>query len=147
MLKITNKPKQLEKFLQQLIKQYCDLEDIPFYCINNNVVPPVINGIYNREFAIRQAVKNKSMGVKKGVADAFIIINNKVCFIEFKSDKGKQKPEQIEFQEICKLNKIDYFVVRSLKEFEEILERDRLSSTLSSPLLNRAEISNNKDRL
>lgn len=110
-----------EQILQKTINQYCLYNKIPFYCINNNVVPPVIDGVYNRNFAIKQAIKNKTMGLKKGVADAFIIYGNKTIFIEFKTAIGKQKPEQKEFENICKSNNQDYFIVRSFEDFERIL--------------------------
>lgn len=129
-----------EQLLQKTINQYCEYKKIPFYCINNNVVPPIIDGIYNKNFAIKQAIKNKSMGLKKGVADAFIIYNNKTSFIEFKTINGKQKKEQKDFERICKLNKQNYFIVRSLEDFERILEQIELPSNCSSYLLDGAEI-------
>lgn len=47
-----------------------------------------------------------------------------VTFIECKSSKGKQRPEQIEFEEmVTKLN-CRYAIVRCIEELEEVLKRE-----------------------
>ena len=112
--------------LQAMVNQYCLYNKIYFCCINNNQVPAMFNGVYNREFAIKQAVKQKKIGLKKGVADAFIILNNKVIFIEFKTYKGKQSLEQKQFENICKENNIKYYIVRSLEQFINVVGENKL---------------------
>ena len=112
--------KKEEYELQAMVNKYCLYKNIYFCCINNNQVPAMINGVYNREFAIKQAVKQKKIGLKKGVADSFIIYNNQVIFIEFKTIKGKQSEEQKDFENICKNNNIKYYVIHSFDEFLNI---------------------------
>lgn len=114
--------KKEEQQLQMMINKYCLYNKINFYSINNNSVPPVINGLYNRDFAIKQAMRQKSMGLKKGVADGFVIINNKVIFIEFKVGNGKQSPEQQQFELICKDNNIEYYIIKTLQDFIEKIQ-------------------------
>lgn len=62
----------------------------------------------------------KAMGVKTGVSDLILVVNEKVIFVELKTDVGKQGPEQKIFEDqVKKLNQI-YVVIRSLDEFKKL---------------------------
>lgn len=75
--------------------------------------------------AMREAVRLKSMGVKKGIADFTIIHHGEnrytdnplVSFIELKIGKGKQSDSQIEFQIAVESLGCSYKVCRSFEEF------------------------------
>ena len=91
---------------------------------------------------VRGETRRRIKGAPKGTAD-FIVVQYGtiqmyykaisrgepwpvalVTFIECKSAKGKQSPDQLEFgEQITKLN-CRYFVVRSVEELEEALERE-----------------------
>ena len=49
---------------------------------------------------------------------------NFVTFVECKSTKGKQSPEQIEFQERVEALHCRYAIVRSVDELQEVLKRE-----------------------
>lgn len=63
-----------------------------------------------------EAARLKRQGVKSGVADVILLIPKKgfasLC-MEFKTEKGKQSPEQIEFQQQAEKCGSKYVVVRS----------------------------------
>jgi hypothetical protein len=44
-----------------------------------------------------------------------------VAFIEFKTKKGRQSPEQKAFQEQAERQHIEYHVVRTFDEFRELI--------------------------
>lgn len=46
-----------------------------------------------------------------------------VIFVECKSTKGKQSPEQVEFEALVKKINCQYVIVRGVEELQEVLER------------------------
>ena len=65
----------------------------------------------------------KAMGVKTGVPDLILVVNEKVIFIELKTQIGKQGKEQKIFEtQVKSLNQI-YVIVRTLEEFKEICKK------------------------
>lgn len=78
-------------------------------CINNN-----------SQNALKGAL-NKAMGVVRGPSDMFLILPQRIIFIEFKTQSGVQKPEQIDF-----MNKVQdrghlYLVLRSASQFKTLI--------------------------
>lgn len=66
----------------------------------------------------------KKSGTLNGVSDLVVILNNKVLFIEMKSEIGKQRIEQKAFQnKIENLNQ-KYYICRSLESFKEIIKNE-----------------------
>jgi Holliday junction resolvase-like predicted endonuclease len=66
---------------------------------------------------------HKNMGYVKGQPDLVAISNNKVFFIELKTQKGKQSKEQKEVEQEIKKRGMDYIVVRSLEDIREYLKK------------------------
>lgn len=67
----------------------------------------------------------KNMGVTAGVADTALFIQRGgygALFIEFKTEKGQQRPAQIHWQREIELQGYKYIIVRSLEQFKEIIE-------------------------
>lgn len=61
----------------------------------------------------------KAMGMVAGVADmVYLNPNGPVTFIEFKTDKGIQSPEQKDFERKCYEWGYAYEIVRSLDDFK-----------------------------
>ena len=64
-------------------------------------------------------------GVEKGTADYIVIqcqpLMSIVTFIEVKSSKGKQSPDQVEFEKMIIKFNCRYAIVRSVDELEVIL--------------------------
>lgn len=65
--------------------------------------------------------KKKTLGVVKGVSDCILILNSNVIFIEFKDETGKQKDEQIDFENKVVERKHLYIIIRSVKQFKEFI--------------------------
>jgi 2-succinyl-5-enolpyruvyl-6-hydroxy-3-cyclohexene-1-carboxylate synthase len=80
------------------------------FAINNNSV----NGI--------KGAMNKAMGVVPGVADmCFMKPEGRTCWIEWKTDTGKQSPHQVNFQRLCLSLGHEYHIVRSEEEFLKVI--------------------------
>ena len=73
-----------------------------------------------------------SIGVKAGVPDLQVVlipteeerINGglpKFIYVEVKDAKGTQSPKQIEFEQWCKQSGIEYYLVRSIDDFKQVL--------------------------
>ena len=65
--------------------------------------------------------KFNNTGVLSGVSDLIVVLNNKVLFIEVKTDKGLQSEKQREFEKKVKALGHSYFLVRSLDDFKKCL--------------------------
>lgn len=72
-----------------------------------------------------EAAIMKGEGVLAGVADVFIMLarnGSHGIFIEFKTETGRQSPEQKAFQVQCERDGYDYHIVRSFDQFKSIIE-------------------------
>jgi hypothetical protein len=64
----------------------------------------------------------KAMGRRKGAPDlVFMIEHGQVVFIEFKTEKGRQSPEQKAFQQQADKQFIKYHIIRSFEQFKELI--------------------------
>ena len=61
-------------------------------------------------------------GCGKGTADFIVIKDGRTIFIELKSAKGKQSPDQRNFEIEIQEQGARYFVVREFEELQKILE-------------------------
>ncbi len=85
------------------------------FAINNNSV----NGI--------KGAINKAMGVVSGVADmCYLKPEGKTCWIEWKTESGKQSPEQVKFQQLCISLGHEYYIIRSEAEFLSVILHNRI---------------------
>lgn len=65
----------------------------------------------------------KSTGLMSGVSDTIVILpNGRLIFVEFKTAKGVQSKSQIEFEKRVTAHGYDYYIVRSLEEFKELIK-------------------------
>jgi len=68
------------------------------------------------------AAMNKAMGVIAGVADmCFLKPEGKTCWIEWKTETGRQSPQQVSFEKLCRSLGHEYHIVRSEAEFLNII--------------------------
>ncbi len=93
---------------------YCTKLNNPKHCIF--AVP---NGGKRNKI---EAVKLKATGLVAGVSDLIVIQPNRILFIELKIATGKQSQKQKDFQEVVQNLGFQYFVVRSLEEFKEVVK-------------------------
>lgn len=68
----------------------------------------------------RGNIKARMMGIRNGASDSFLIMQNKVVFIEFKTLIGKQRIEQLDFQLSVEKLGHEYYIVRTLEQFKEL---------------------------
>lgn len=69
-----------------------------------------------------EAMTMKATGLLAGASDLIVILpNSKLLFIEVKIDKGLQSEKQIDFENRVEKLGYDYFIVRSLDEFKNIV--------------------------
>ena len=74
----------------------------------------------NSQNAIKGAM-NRSMGVIAGVADMAYLIQGSIVWIEWKTDTGRQSPEQKSFEQMVTRLGMRYYIVRSEVEFLEAI--------------------------
>lgn len=65
--------------------------------------------------------RNKAMGIQKGRSDLVLYWQANAYHIEMKTPTGEQSPEQIEWQRKVEEQGFEYFLVRSLSEFQKII--------------------------
>lgn len=64
-------------------------------------------------------------GFVPGVADLFLAVPGEKpgLFIEMKTEKGRQRPEQVEFQKAVTESGYGYEVCRSLDQFQKVVKK------------------------
>ena len=70
----------------------------------------------------REAQKLKSTGVVAGVSDLIFLYKGKCYLIEMKTEKGTQQANQKEWEVLVKSHGFDYFICRSLEQFQSIIK-------------------------
>lgn len=68
--------------------------------------------------------KMRSTGMTAGVSDSIVILPNKTIYVEFKTDIGRQSEKQKEFQQIVTDLGHEYYIVRSIEQFKEIINEN-----------------------
>lgn len=93
------------------------------YCLpkhnSRSIIFSVPNGGLRNKI---EAIKLKSTGLLAGVSDLILIHLGQVIFIEVKTDIGKQSPVQLEFENRVKQQGFEYYLVKSLQEFKDIIK-------------------------
>lgn len=74
-----------------------------------------------RHAPVQHHVKLKRLGVLAGVADFLAFFNGRSCAIELKDARGEQDGDQIVFQKMWEHMGGSYFVVRTLTEFQNVI--------------------------
>ena len=62
-------------------------------------------------------------GLLSGVSDLIVVMKNRVIFVEVKNEIGKQSPKQKTFEKQVRKLGFEYFLVRNLKNFIDILNK------------------------
>lgn len=84
---------------------------------------------FGEKRSLATGVLLKKKGTIRGIPDWLFIKNNggiiEIIWLEFKAEKGKQSPEQIDFQKMClPIKNMRYYLPRSVNEGLEILEQE-----------------------
>lgn len=74
--------------------------------------------VTNNSEHIARAMQRKSLGLISGVSDCLFIWRSTLYCFEFKTDKGRQSPAQIEWERKVTEQGINYYIIRSLDQFQ-----------------------------
>lgn len=72
----------------------------------------------------------ENLGLLSGVSDTIIITRDKILFIEFKKPKAYQRAEQKDFEKIVTGMGYNYYIVHSLEEFKEIIDKEDIQKNI-----------------
>ena len=103
-----------ESHLQQMCVRWYDMQfrgaELRLFSIPNEGKRNPVNG-----------AKMKAMGRRKGAPDMIFLMTGTCAFIEFKTDKGRQSPEQKQFQEVIAEHQMQYHIIRNFDEFKNLI--------------------------
>ena len=103
--------RQEEHNIQVAIVQYLRLRGFEVFAIPNGGRRDAVTG-----------AKLKAEGVSAGVADLIILLPiGNVLFVEVKTEKGRQSPEQKAFQERVEKLGFNYVIWRSVEDAEKFI--------------------------
>lgn len=77
--------------------------------------------VTNNSENIGRAMQRKAVGLVSGVSDCLLIWRGSVYCFEFKTESGRQSPAQIEWMQKVNRHGINYYLVRSLEQFKQII--------------------------
>jgi hypothetical protein len=81
----------------------------------------VIFAVPNHGKAFFEQLRKKYTGLLAGVSDLIVLLPNYPLFIEVKTPKGIQSENQKKFQKDVENLGFEYFIVRTLDEFKELI--------------------------
>jgi hypothetical protein len=112
----------MEKISESKIQQECWMHFTNTYCLKHHNPRLLMFSVPNDSANVMEQMRKKATGLIAGVSDTIIVFPNKVVFCEFKDEKGRQSERQIEFEQ--RVNKLgfEYWIVRSLEQFKELVQ-------------------------
>src|SRR5690349_12013588 len=100
----------MESEVLRAICEYLALRKVFFFRSNNQP-------IFDPARKVFRALPKYTM---KGIPDIIAIKDGRFIGIEVKTDKGRQSPEQKEFEQLCSKHGGKYIVVRSIDDVQAI---------------------------
>lgn len=73
------------------------------------------------EAAYKRSSYFSSIGMLNGVSDTIVVLPEKILFVEFKTPKGQQRPEQVEFQKKIESLGYSYHIIRSFDQYKDLI--------------------------
>lgn len=101
------------------------------YCLKFHNPRYVVYSVPNDGKDVKEQMRKKATGMLPGVSDFIIDTGISVLYVEVKDEKGRQKPAQEEFQQRVEALGREYWLVRSLKDFQELWERHKVKLNLA----------------
>lgn len=92
------------------------------YCLKFHNPRFCIFSVPNESKNKMETIQKKSMGLKSGVSDLIILMENKCIFVEVKTETGRQSASQKDFEAQVQSLGFEYLVVRSLEDFKNQLK-------------------------
>jgi len=91
------------------------------YCLKFHKPRYIIFSVPNETKDVKELMYKKSFGLMSGVSDLIVIMENKIIFVEVKTEKGLQSKKQKEFQKRVEDLRFEYHIVRSLEQFKKVV--------------------------
>ena len=91
------------------------------YCLNFHDPKHLIFAVPNDSSSKDETMRKLATGMLPGASDLIIVQPNRVIFVEIKTDSGTQQPNQKQFEADVKALGFEYFVIRSLEQFKNLL--------------------------
>lgn len=107
---------------ESAIQQACYVWFNNTYCLKNHSPRLIMFSVPNEGMDQKEQSRKKQVGLLPGVSDTIIVLPNRVIFCEFKDDKGRQSPTQVDFQQRAESLGHEYWLVRSLEQFKQLIE-------------------------
>ena len=70
-----------------------------------------------------EGFRNKKIGLQRGRSDLVLYFDSKAIMIEIKTQRGIQSAAQEDWQLAVEIQGFEYFIVRSLREFQIIINK------------------------
>lgn len=96
------------------------------YCLKIHNPRCIIFSVPNERSNTMELSRMMSTGLLSGVSDLIVILPNRILFIECKNETGKQQHTQIDFMQSITSLGFEYHVVRSLSDFQNIINKVNL---------------------
>jgi hypothetical protein len=91
------------------------------YCLKHHSPRCVFFSVPNDSNSKEETMRKLATGMKPGASDFIFIMPSRCLFFEVKIKTGKQSDNQIEFEQQVKALGFEYYLVRSLEEFKNII--------------------------
>lgn len=105
-----------ETIIQQSIHKYLTIVGVPHYSVPNE-------GVGGASQAYKRVRLLQSMGMLSGVSDLVLLFDRETVYVEVKTATGRLSASQKDFKKLCDETGRPYYVVRSLDEVIEIVNK------------------------
>lgn len=92
------------------------------YCLKFHNPRYCILSIPNDGKDLKEQMRKKSTGLMSGASDLILILQNRLIFVELKSETGVQSDKQKDFEVQVNNLGFEYKLIRSLNEFKEYIQ-------------------------
>jgi len=93
------------------------------YCRATNNPRCQIFSVPNERSNTKEQMRMLATGLLSGVSDLIVMLPGEVLFVEVKDAVGRQSAKQMDFQERAESLGFEYFLVRSLEDFQKIIQK------------------------
>lgn len=93
------------------------------YCLKIHNPRCIIFSVPNERSNTNELSRMMATGLLSGVSDLIVILPSRILFIECKNETGKQQNTQIDFMQSITSLGFEYHVVRSLKDFQTLINK------------------------
>lgn len=105
------------------IQQECVMWLRNNYCLAHHSPRYIMFSVPNEGIDPKEQSRKKAIGLLNGVSDTIIDTGKALIYCEFKDEKGRQTPAQVEFQSRVETLGREYWLVRSLEQFKEMVSK------------------------